>query len=128
MWSYLRNQPSKQTNFVYLQFLSNYALFSKNWCRKLLKNLEYESLFPLNYRLTGHPENFKIKLYYFQERLNVWYNIILKLQSLFHIYVSGKITDFQKDLFFKKHSWSQRFSISFSILSIIVPVISYFHI
>ena len=23
---------------------------------------------PLNYRLNGHPENFKIKLYYFEER------------------------------------------------------------
>ena len=25
---------------------------------------------PLNYRLTGHPEIFEIKLYYFQEKLN----------------------------------------------------------
>ena len=25
----------------------------------------------LNYQLTGHPENLKIKLYYFQERLNI---------------------------------------------------------
>ena len=39
---------------------------------------------PLNYQLTGHPENFKIKAYYFQERLIVRYNIILKSVSPFH--------------------------------------------
>ena len=37
---------------------------------------------PLNYQLTGHPENFKIKSYYFQERLSIRYNIILKLLSI----------------------------------------------
>ena len=40
----------------------------------------------LNYRLTGHSENFKIKSYYFQERLSSRYNIILKLLPQFHIY------------------------------------------
>ena len=41
-------------------------------------------IIPLNYRLTGHPENFKVKLYYFQERYkNLRYdNIILKLLSI----------------------------------------------
>ena len=29
MWSYLRKQRSKQRNLVDLEFLSNYALFSK---------------------------------------------------------------------------------------------------
>ena len=43
------------------------------------------NIIPLNDRLTGHPENFKIKLYYFQERLSLQFNIILKLLSLFHI-------------------------------------------
>ena len=57
---------------------------------------------PLNYPLTGHPENFKIKLYYFQERLSLQCNIILKLMSLF-IYVASKKTNFQKDLFFKEY-------------------------
>ena len=38
---------------------------------------------PQNYLLTGQSENFKIKLYYFQESLR--YNIVLKLLSLFHI-------------------------------------------
>ena len=26
---------------------------------------------PMNYRLTGHPENLKIKLFHFQERLSL---------------------------------------------------------
>ena len=29
---------------------------------------------PLNCRLSGHPEIFKFKLYYFQERLSLRYN------------------------------------------------------
>ena len=62
-------------------------------------------IIPLNYQLTGHPENFKIKLYYFQERLSLSYNIIQKLlSSLQFIYVSSEITNFQMDLFFKEHS------------------------
>ena len=28
-------------------------------------------IIPLNEWLTGHPENFKIKVYYFQERLSL---------------------------------------------------------
>ena len=36
-------------------------------------------IIPLKHQLTGHREKFKIKLYYFQERLNLRYNIILKL-------------------------------------------------
>ena len=45
MWSYKRNQWSKQTNLADLQFLSNYVLFSKNWCGKLLKRkIEYQSI------------------------------------------------------------------------------------
>ena len=42
--SYLRSQRSNQTKLEDLQFLSHYALFSKNWCTKLLKkNLECEN-------------------------------------------------------------------------------------
>ena len=45
MFSYLRSQQSKQKNLADLQFLLNYALFSKNWLRKLLKKpLENESI------------------------------------------------------------------------------------
>ena len=49
MWLDLRNQPSKQTNLVDLQFLSNDAL----WCRILFKrNLIYESIFYNSTELT----------------------------------------------------------------------------
>ena len=48
-------------------------------------NIKVYYIIPLKYRLTGHPENFKMKLYYFQERLSFRYNIILKLLSSFHI-------------------------------------------
>ena len=79
-------------------------------------------IIPLNSQLIGHPENFKIKQYYFQERLSLRYNIILKLLSPFHTY---EITNFQKDQSFKEHSKSRRFSILFSISLIIVFMISY---
>ena len=29
-------------------------------------------IIPLNYWMTGHPESFKVKLYYFQERYKVF--------------------------------------------------------
>ena len=48
-------------------------------------------IIPLNNRLTGHPENFKIKLYYFQERLSLRYNIILKPLSVSHMPLAKKI-------------------------------------
>ena len=67
---------SKQTNLVYLQFLINYALFSKNWSQKLLKKEP---------NVKAQPENFKINLFYFQESLCRRYNIILKLLPQFHI-------------------------------------------
>ena len=44
----------------------------------------------LNPRLTGHSENFKIKLYYFQERLSLPYDIILKFLSLFSYMILSK--------------------------------------
>ena len=55
-------------------------------------------IIPLNYLLTWHLQNFKFKLYLFQEILNLWYNIILKLLFLFH--VSSEITNFQMNLLF----------------------------
>ena len=72
MWSYLRNQLSKQTNLVHLQFLSNYGLFSKNWCSKLLKkNHEYKNiLFNSTERLVAWTSReFQNQTFYFQERL-----------------------------------------------------------
>ena len=44
-------------------------------------------IIPLNYWLTEYPENFKIKLYYLQERLSLQYNIILKLLSLLYMFL-----------------------------------------
>ena len=41
---------------------------------------------------------------------------------------SSKITNFQKDMYFKEHSWRWRLSILFSIVSITVSVISHSHI
>ena len=38
------------------------------------------------------------------------------------------MTNFQKDLYFKEHPWKWRFSILFSILQIIVSLISYSYI
>ena len=69
----ISNQRSKQTNFAYLQFLSSYALFSKNCGGKFLNlkdvtsNMKVYYKTPRNYQLTGHPENFKFKLFNFQE-------------------------------------------------------------
>ena len=49
--------------------------------------MEVYYIIPLNYWLTGYPENFKIKLCYFQEKLSLQY----------------KKTNFQEDLFFEAH-------------------------
>ena len=61
-------------------------------CRKtgdnrLKKNLQYENIShnSTEQLVDGHPENFKIKLYYFEEILSLRYKIIVKLLSLFHI-------------------------------------------
>ena len=53
--------------------------------KKETLNMKVYYTIPLSYRLTGHPENFKIKLCYVQERLSLQGNIILKLLSLFHM-------------------------------------------
>ena len=75
MFRDLHNERSKQTNVADLQFLLNYTLFSKIWGKKMLKkNLEYESILY---------KSFKIKLYYYQEKLSLRCNIILKLLPLF---------------------------------------------
>ena len=61
--------------------------------KKRTLDMKLYYIIPLNYQLTGHPENFKIKLYYFQERLSLLYKIILKLRSpLYFMYVSSDIT------------------------------------
>ena len=76
----------------------------------------------MNYQLTGHPENFKIKLYDFQERLSLRYNISLKLLSLTskRTYFLKSIPEVEDSLFY--------FLLSIIVSSIIVSVISYSHI
>ena len=56
--------------------------------KKRTSNMKVYYKIRLNYRLNGHPENFKIKLYYFQERLSLRYNIILKLLPLYHMFLA----------------------------------------
>ena len=88
MWSYLRRQLPKQTNLVDLHFFQIMVSFPKTSaesCYKRTSNMKVYYIIPLNSRLTGDTENFKIKIYYFYERLSLRYNLILKLLSLFHI-------------------------------------------
>ena len=66
-------------------------------------NVKAYYITPLNYRLTGHPENFKIKLHYFQERLSLRHNIILKLLSLFHICKNVKPSNIL-DIYFERNN------------------------
>ena len=52
-------------------------------------------IIPPNYQFTGHPGNFKIKLYLFQERLSLRYKIILKLLPVFkRAFLKSKILYF----------------------------------
>ena len=103
MFWYLRSQRSKQTNLADLHFFWNMHSFqttsAKN-CWKRTLNMKVYYITTLNYQLTGHPEKFKIKLYYFEERL------ILQCKSWSYcnrfIYVSSVVTNFQNDLFFLK--------------------------
>ena len=50
--------------------------------KKGTSNMKVYNIIPLTYRMSGYPENCKVKLYYFQEKLSLQYNIILKLQSV----------------------------------------------
>ena len=66
MWSYLCKQRSKQTKLC--------TLFQKlvlKVVKKETSNMEVYYIIPLNYQLAGHPENFKVKIYYFQEGLSL---------------------------------------------------------
>ena len=112
---YVTNGQNKKTLYIYNFFrtMHSFQKLVQKVAKTRTSNMNVYYIIPLNYRLTGHSENFKIKLYYFQERLS-W---------LCFIYVSNEITNFQRNLFFKEHSRSQKFSILLSILSIIVSVI-----
>ena len=82
MWSYLRNQQSKQTNLLYLEFLSTYALFlvtllmhtSFDLCRKLLKkNLEHESMLYNSTKLSANwiSKEFQIQIISFSKNIKL---------------------------------------------------------
>ena len=66
MWSYLRNQRSKQTNRP-CRFTISFelcTLFQKlvlKVVKKRTSNMKLYDIIPLNYRLNGHPEIFKIE-------------------------------------------------------------------
>ena len=89
MWIYLRNQRSKQTKPsrwpMSIKLCTLFQKLVQKVVAKVTSNMKVYYITPLTYRLTGHAENLKIKLYYFHERLSLRYNIILKLLSLFHI-------------------------------------------
>ena len=84
MWSYLRNQRSKQKNLSF-ELCTLFQKLVQKAAKNKTSNMKVYHIIPKNYRLTGHPENFKMKLYYLQERLSLRYNIILKLLPVFHI-------------------------------------------
>ena len=84
---YVNNDRNKQTLYIY-NFFRIMTLFEKllpKVVKKRASNMKVYYIIPLNYQLTGHPENFKIKLYCFQKRLGFRQNLILKLLSLFNI-------------------------------------------
>ena len=51
-----------------------FTLFQKLVQKTVKKGTSNMKVIPLNCRLSGHPEIFKVKLYYFQERLSLRYN------------------------------------------------------
>ena len=75
---YVTNGQNKPCRFTISFELC--PLFQK-LVRKVIKietsSIKVYYIIPLNYRLTGHLEIFKIKLYYFRERLNPRYDKIL---------------------------------------------------
>ena len=73
MWSYLGNQRSKQTNKPSI-FTISFDLctpFKKLVQKVIRKYRKVYYIIPLHYRLNGYLKNFKIKLYYFQEKLSL---------------------------------------------------------
>ena len=76
MWSYRHNQRSKQTNLVDFTVFFELCTPSQKLVQKTVRkgnfNMKVYYIIPLNYWMTGNPENFKVKLYYFQERYKVF--------------------------------------------------------
>ena len=93
-------KTKKPCRFAIYSELCSILTFLQKVVKKRTSNVKVYYIIPLNYFFTGHPENFKIKLYCFQERLSLRYNIILKL-CLHFICVSSAITNFQRTFLLK---------------------------
>ena len=61
-------------------------------------------IIPLNYRLTEHPENFKIRTMLSSGQIKPSTQYYREVTCLCFIYVSSETTNFQKDLFLKEYS------------------------
>ena len=57
-------------------------------CGNRIQNMNVYYIIPLNYRLTAHPENFKIKLYYFKERLSLRFNNLEVIVSVSYMFLA----------------------------------------
>ena len=69
MWSYyVTSSQNKQTLYIYhfFQIMHSFPKIGAEVVKKRTSNVKVYYIISLNYSLTGHPENFKIKLYYFQ--------------------------------------------------------------
>ena len=100
--------------------ISQWEVFLENKCSLLLKIKRLQ--------LTVLVHIWKIHMKEFNILIWKWNYIYIKNMFTLKNDVSSKITNFQKDLLFKKHSGSWRFSILLFILWIIVSVIWYSHI
>ena len=80
------NKPCKFT--ISFELCTLFQKLAQKVVEKGSLNMKVYYIISLNDRLTEHPDNFKIKLYYFQERLSLRYNIILKLFPPLLIYIS----------------------------------------
>ena len=75
MRSYLRNQQPKETNkpcrfTISFELSTLFQKLVQKVVKKGISSMKVYYIIQLKYRLTGHPEIFKIKLYYLQERLD----------------------------------------------------------
>ena len=52
---------------IYFELCTLFQKMVPKVVQKRTWNMKVYYINPLNYQLTGHPENFKIKLYHFQE-------------------------------------------------------------
>ena len=69
----MSSQPTAKTNkpgrfTISFELCTLFQKLVQKVVGKRTPNMIVIYIIPLNYQLTGHPENFKIKLYYSQER------------------------------------------------------------